>query len=81
MGRFINIFHKNVDQHFLKMLQHFSGKKINFFSLLPPSALLPRPLPPPSPPAGGSGGQQREPGRDVAELAGRRCRCFRPATY
>jgi hypothetical protein len=22
--RFINIFHKNVDQHFLKMLQHFS---------------------------------------------------------
>jgi hypothetical protein len=23
--RFINIFHKNVDQHFLKMLQHFSG--------------------------------------------------------
>jgi hypothetical protein len=31
MGRFINIFHKNVDQHFLKMLQHFSGKKSTFF--------------------------------------------------
>jgi hypothetical protein len=27
---FFNIFHKIVDQHFLKMLQHFSGK-INIF--------------------------------------------------
>jgi hypothetical protein len=34
---FFNIFHKIVDQHFLKMLQHFSGKNQNFLPFLPPS--------------------------------------------
>jgi hypothetical protein len=68
---FFNIFHKNVDQHFLKMLQHFSEKKSTFFSLLPPSAFFPDrflhlPL---QPAAHDSGGRRHEPLRDGAELA------------
>jgi hypothetical protein len=74
----INIFSKCYNI-FREKNQHF----FLFFHLRPffPDRFLHLHLRPPAAVASGSGGQQREPGRDVAELAGRRCRCFRPATY
>jgi hypothetical protein len=38
LKRFINIFHENVEQHFLKMFQHFQKKSKFFpsFTLGPP---------------------------------------------
>jgi hypothetical protein len=62
---FSNILHKNVDQHFLKMLQHFSGKNQHFFSSSnfgPSSSTASSAF---------TSGRRREPGHDVAELAGR----------